>query len=185
MGKLDRIVLQEAPGTFQRASEEVLKQRKIVRARRSAAPAPAAGAASANPFAGVQLGASSNPFAGIQLAPSAAQPTTDATPANDDAGTEEAAQDDKKPEGEPAKAEEPESAAQPETAASAAATAAESPVKNPLFSGGFGSLASGTQPGSGLSLFGSSITSAGGFGSLGMWRRVGRTAVFGSRCSLL
>lgn len=43
------------PGNFQRASEEVLKARRIVKTRRSAA-APAFVAASANPFSGVSLG---------------------------------------------------------------------------------------------------------------------------------
>ncbi|KAK9830926.1 hypothetical protein WJX81_006430 [Elliptochloris bilobata] len=41
------------PGTFQRASEDVLKARRIVRTRRNA---PASVAASANPFSGVSLG---------------------------------------------------------------------------------------------------------------------------------
>ncbi|KAL6768931.1 NUP50B [Auxenochlorella protothecoides x Auxenochlorella symbiontica] len=62
----------EEPGTFQRASDEVLKQRKIIKARRPAQGSAGAAvpASPANPFAGIQLApATENPFAGIQLAP--------------------------------------------------------------------------------------------------------------------
>ena len=51
----EALCAQVDPGSFQRASEEVLKARRIVKTRRSAA-APASVAASANPFSGVSLG---------------------------------------------------------------------------------------------------------------------------------
>ncbi|KAK7234456.1 spectrin binding protein [Aureococcus anophagefferens] len=62
-------------GTFQRASAEKLKTRRIVKARRPAQMAPVAEApTSTNPFANVSLAApaSTNPFANITLAPPAA-----------------------------------------------------------------------------------------------------------------
>ena len=66
-------------GTFQRASAEKLKTRRIVKARRPAQMAPVAEApTSSNPFANVSLAApaSTNPFANVTLAapPAAAQP---------------------------------------------------------------------------------------------------------------
>lgn len=76
-------------GSFARASEDVLKQRKIIRARRgpTAGVAPAAGS---NPFANVQLAPAAgapappaaNPFAGVSLvapAPAAAAPALETT----------------------------------------------------------------------------------------------------------
>jgi Ran-binding protein 3 len=71
------VVLQTVEaGTFSRASEEVLKQRKIIRARRPAiAPSSAAPPAGANPFAGIQLShdaaaaPSAKPFANVSLIP--------------------------------------------------------------------------------------------------------------------
>ena len=51
-------------GTFARASEDELKGRKIIKARRSGQSGPPA----ANPFAGVSLTSSTgNPFAGVSL----------------------------------------------------------------------------------------------------------------------
>lgn len=48
---------QEQPGEFSKASEEVMKKRKIVRPKRAAAtlPGSSAGAGGANPFAGISF----------------------------------------------------------------------------------------------------------------------------------
>ena len=67
------------PGTWQKADESVLAQRKIRKAKR---PTPAAEGGSlplppANPFAGVELSAAepaANPFANVQLTAAAANP---------------------------------------------------------------------------------------------------------------
>ena len=50
---------QEQPGEFMKASEEVMKKRKIVRPKRAAAtlPGSSAGAGGANPFAGISFAA--------------------------------------------------------------------------------------------------------------------------------
>lgn len=138
---------QEVPGTFQRASEEVLKQRKIVRARRPAAAAPSVSAApsTTNPFAGVQLASAGvNPFSGIQLA--AANVTKD----------EEKPEEENEQEASGKQAVDTKEA-QPQVAL----------PKDPLFTGGFGSLASGSQATPALSMFGASAAGSGGFGSLG------------------
>ena len=71
-------------GTFQRASAEKLKTRRIVKARRPAQMAPVAEApTSSNPFANVSLAApaSTNPFANVALAapPAAANPFANIT----------------------------------------------------------------------------------------------------------
>ena len=61
---------QEQHGEFAKASEDVMKKRKIVRPKRAAgALAGSSTAASgSNPFAGVSLtGAPANPFAGVNL----------------------------------------------------------------------------------------------------------------------
>ncbi|KAL3133297.1 hypothetical protein ABBQ38_007177 [Trebouxia sp. C0009 RCD-2024] len=58
---------QEAHGEFAKASEDVMKKRKIVRPKRAAGalPGSSAAASGSNPFAGVSLTA--NPFAGVNL----------------------------------------------------------------------------------------------------------------------
>ncbi|KAK9838667.1 hypothetical protein WJX74_000985 [Apatococcus lobatus] len=62
-------------GTFARASEEELKGRKIIKARRSGA----SGTPAANPFAGVSLTSSTgNPFAGVSLLGAKPGPTSTA-----------------------------------------------------------------------------------------------------------
>ena len=71
-------------GTFQRASAEKLKTRRIVKARRPAQMAPVAEApTSSNPFANVSLAApaSTNPFANVTLAapPAVANPFANIT----------------------------------------------------------------------------------------------------------
>lgn len=136
---------QEA-GTFARASEQVLKQRKIIRARRGG-PAEPPAAASANPFANVQLAsappAAANPFAGIALVapkPAAAQPEQPRTAAE---GTKEA----------------PEEAPEAKTEEQ---KAVEAEAPKPAALGGFGGFGSGAS-GGGLA-FGSSA--AGGFGGV-------------------
>jgi len=63
-------------GVYARASEDVLKQRRMIRARRSAAPVTSATIPASNPFAAVKLAPTNietvpaaNPFAGVSLAP--------------------------------------------------------------------------------------------------------------------
>lgn len=127
-------------GTFARASEDVIKQRKIIRARRAPSMMTTAPATASNPFANVQLTSttanttSTNPFSGISLFP----PSTK-TPAG-------AAEDGKPGENPQAAEENP--------------TSASSGLGNPsgTATGGFGAIASG-----GGSAFGSST---GGFGAL-------------------
>ena len=61
---------QEAHGEFAKASEDVMKKRKIVRPKRAAGAlsGSSAAASGSNPFAGVSLtGAPANPFAGVNL----------------------------------------------------------------------------------------------------------------------
>ncbi|KAJ8611978.1 hypothetical protein CTAYLR_004373 [Chrysophaeum taylorii] len=75
----------ETAGTFKRASDEVLKKRRIVKARRPA-PAPVTVAAAANnPFASVTLSAkpAANSFAAVSLVPAPA-PTDDPEPSSGD-----------------------------------------------------------------------------------------------------
>ncbi len=151
-------------GTFARASEDVLKQRKIIRARRGPT-SDAPPAAASNPFANVQLapGAGSaapaaapaaNPFAGVSLVAPAAAPAPAA------AVTEAPAEEEKKAE------------------AAAAPVAAEDPAPKPAAApapvvGGFGSFgaAAAAAPSGGLAFgssggFGSVKTGTGGFGFL-------------------
>lgn len=69
---------QEAHGEFAKASEDVMKKRKIVRPKRAAGALPGISttASGSNPFASVSLtGAPANPFAGVNLA---AAPQTNA-----------------------------------------------------------------------------------------------------------
>lgn len=61
---------QEQHGEFAKASEDVMKKRKIVRPKRAAGalPGSSAPAGASNPFAGVNLtGGPANPFAGASL----------------------------------------------------------------------------------------------------------------------
>ena len=115
------------PGNFSRASEDVLKQRKIVRARRGAAPAGGDAAAKANPFAGIQLtGAApapaANPFAGVSLLGGAAAPAATPAPTPAKAAPAEGQE-------QPAATEQPAAVeAKQEAAAPAAAKAAQQPV---------------------------------------------------------
>ncbi len=156
-------------GTFARASEDVLKQRKIIRARRGATSAAAAPAAGSNPFANVQLAsgagalpaaAPANPFAGVSLvapaaAPAAAEPPAPAV----EEETKQAVDEDKKP------AEE-----------TVAPTAEEPAAKPTPIGGGFGSFGAAA-PSGGLAFgssggFGSVKTGTGGFGFLGKFNLI-------------
>lgn len=160
------------PGIFSRASEQVLKQRKIVRARRPGAAAVAGGPtapASANPFANVQLapgGAaatpSANPFAGISLVkpPSpAAEPEAKQQAASTAAPAPVTADKEGEPESKDATADK-------ESEPVKAAEDAEPPAADKPAAGGFGALSS-TAPGLSFGSsggFGALSSSAGGFG---------------------
>ncbi|PRW58407.1 nuclear pore complex NUP50A-like isoform X1 [Chlorella sorokiniana] len=105
------------PGNFSRASEDVIKQRKIVRARRGGGATGGDGATKANPFAGIQLtGAApapaANPFAGVSLLGGAAAPAATPAPTPAKAAPAEGQQ--------PAAGEQPAAEAKQEAAAEAA-----------------------------------------------------------------
>eukprot|EP00887_Chlorella_sp_A99_P005772 scaffold1.g5772.t1 len=145
-------------GSFARASEDVIKQRKIVRARRGA---DAGGGSGANPFAGIQLTgtsaaapAAANPFAGVALFPvkPAEQPAAVA------GGKAKAEAGEAKPAEVGAEKEEEGSAEKEEEEKEAQAAAVPALAK----AGGFGALASGG------AAFGCSgfASTGGGFGSL-------------------
>ncbi|KAK9902620.1 hypothetical protein WJX75_000372 [Coccomyxa subellipsoidea] len=127
-------------GEFRRADEGVLKQRRIFKARRGAAPAVpptasaaadaqpgaavsadagAAAATASNPFAGISLtapAAGGNPFAGVSLIPPATTPEA----AKEDPAKEGAGANSKAAEAAPAAAaESAEAAAQPNSVAEA------------------------------------------------------------------
>lgn len=187
------------PGNFARASEDVIKQRKIVRARRGG-DAGAGGAAKANPFAGIQLAAApapaaANPFAGVSLlgggaAPAATpaptpakaepeaaeQPHAAQPPAAPEAKQEAPAGEAAHPPADAAAAQQPEAAQQEEAAAGQKQEAEQKPVAEAAKpAGGFGALSGGASGGLtfGSSGFGST---SGGFGSLGACAAVGTHA---------
>lgn len=168
-------------GTFSRASEEVLKQRKIVRARRSGHPAPASSApavggtsedskeginksAPANPFAGIEMKATTatNPFSGVTLA---APRKEDVDASNAEAGkTKDGAQ------------ESIEQTAKAETGFG---------VPSSTTSGGFGALSSKSGPafGSGGGFGALASSGAGGFGGFSSALTAGTSSVTGSGLS--
>lgn len=163
--------LQEPPhGTFARASEEVLKQRKIVRARRG--PTSGTGA-QPNPFANIHLAptgtttTASNPFAGISLVP--AQPPAALDTQNQTSAPKEKNADTEEEERSGNAAQK----ADEEEGAEAKDVKEDAPPKPKPFetSGGFGALATGTTRGfggfGGFGALASSGTAPGGFGSLG------------------
>ncbi|PSC76436.1 nuclear pore complex NUP50A [Micractinium conductrix] len=168
------------PGNFARASEDVLKQRKIVRARRGADVGGAPKAA--NPFAGIQLAAAAggvpaaNPFTGVSFtaggatpAPTPTKPPAAAAPAA--AAPAQPAEQAAPAGGDQAAAAQPAAAGEQhaEEKAAEALKAAEAPKPAAAASGGFGSFGAGAGAGGGGLAFGSSGgfgSTAGGFGSL-------------------
>lgn len=137
-------------GSFQRANEDVLKQRKIVRARRAAGATGSSD--NVNPFAGVALQAPAavNPFAAVALV----QPAAAAA------------------EGAAVQAEAPKQVAatteQPEAGGEAAAEPAKAAAPAAAGGGGFGGLgaAGGSLFGAAAPASGFTGASGGGFGSL-------------------
>jgi hypothetical protein len=142
-------------GAFQRASSDVLKQRKIIKARR---PPAVTAAAAANPFAGIQLVSSgaipavpaANSFAGLSFP--APKPAADAAAVAQ--GVEAAPAEEKttSPEQAHKGAEKKEDFPKP----------AEEAVSKPV-SSGFGSISGASNGGF---LFGGAGAGGGGFGAM-------------------